>query len=659
MKARMGLVVVSLLAAAGCMGNLDATRGEGTSGGSPAPPGAYPPPAAPTPIPSPTPPAAPPMVAPPPATMPPAQPPQPPSVDPPPAPGCAVSLLPENPPHALSQLLAAPDSRLRVRAQVSGPTAPATPTWKWDVLFDNTTRVAAVLAGSPDVIEFPVLAPGVYRIRAEASPGCYADQTAFAELPEKRVLSYWVRVTPPRGWDLPPQDNITIFVGGSNAPAKTISLDRGVPVRIDPHDANNVAINSFIRVSSPRSAVRFEGHNKDTNTGFSPFLLPQFAYEVLLVPDGPVAPALIYGRPQELVASMFKLDPGIAVSGDIRAGAGVGAPVSGARVLLRSGGLPSTIGITGGAGAFELRARPGTWSGVILPPPDSTLPEAQVQGISLDASAASLRFQWRPPANARLDVTVTEPNGQPTARGIRLRIQAEPGSLPDVGTALVGAQALRASGFLRVDRSTGPGGIATFAVPAGRYQAIAVPPVGSTDLAITTALIEAGTGQPQRITLVRPVVIAGSVLPAGLSSGLQVVAIDAEGSSAGESVSATIDEAGQFSLAVAPGRSYRLQIEPAQERKLPRFFLGGVTATADMRLPDLRIAEGVVFVGTLTFESSLVPGAVVQVFCTGFAPDCVDPDAPQTDAARPVAETISDAAGRFQVHLPDPRSWHL
>ena len=60
--------------------------------------------------------------------------------------------------------------------------------------------------------------------------------------------------------------------------------------------------------------------------------------------------------------------------------------------------------------------------------------------------------------------------------------------------------------------------------------------------------------------------------------------------------------------------------------------------------------------GTLTVEQTLVPGAVIQVYCTGLAPDCVDPAAPQTDAARPVGETVTDADGRFQVHLPDPRS---
>jgi hypothetical protein len=661
MKARTVVAMVLVLAAAGCAGELDGARGaarEPPAAATPppgSPPIGAPPPVTP-PVPAPVPPMAPPVVAPPPAATPPPAP--PPVVEPP----CRVSIVPENPPHLLSELLAGPNSRLRVRAQVSGPAAPAVPAWKWEVLFDNSSRIGPVVAGGPDVIEFPLSAPGSYRVRAEATPGCFTDVIATAASEASRLMSYWVRVTPPRGWDLPPQDNIGIVVGGGNLANKTISLDRGVRVRIDPHDANDIAIGSFIRVSSLASAVRFEGHNKDTNTGFSPWLLPQLSYEVLLVPDGPVAPALIRGRPTELVASLFKIDPGVSVSGEVQSGNGAGTPVTGARVLLRSGGLPSTIGTTSSTGAFQLRARPGTWTAVILPPAGSGLPEAHVDdGIDLGASPAAVRFQWRPLTTANLDVTVTDPSGRNVGQQVRVRIQADPDTLADVGVfQITGGTARRATGFLRLDASTGPDGVASFGnVPAGRYQAVAVPPADATNLAMTTAIVDAGSGQAQRIGLARPVVLTGSVQPAALSTGLQVVALDPDGSSAGEAATATIDEAGQFRLGVVPGRSYRLQIEPAQPRKLPRLFLGAVTATADTRLPEVTLAEGVTFTGTVNVESSLVPGAVIQVYCTGFPPDCVDPAAPQTDAARPVGETITDANGRFQVTLPDPRSWHL
>jgi hypothetical protein len=661
MRARMilGLVVMGL-AAGGCAVNDSLNTGAAgppAAGGAPAPspPVVAPPPTA-TPTPAPMTPA--------PGAMPPAGPapvPAPAPVAPRPAPPpCEVKILPQNPPR-LIELLAGPASRLRVRAQASGPAAPAAPNWRWEVLFENLSPVSHTVAGSADVIEIPLRSSGPYYIRAEAVAGCSSTITAVAASPSDRIATFWLRVSPPRVTGLPAQDT-TIAVGGQYTPAKNIALERGLLVRIDPHDRNDNAIGSFIRVSSPQSTVRFEGHNKNSNTGFVPALLPLLSYDVLVVPDGPVAPALFRSfRPAQLVAPLFTLDPGVAVTGELRAGAGAGVPVAGARVLLRAGSLPSTIGSSDLYGQFELRARSGVlWGAVVLPPPGSSLPEAQLpEVIDIGGSAAPLRFQWRALPSARLDLAVLEPGGQATSRPVRVRIEAVAGSLPDVGSLLIGASApVPASGFLRLESMTGAGGVASFAgVPSGRYLAIAIPPDGATGLAVTSALVEAGSAQTQRIALTRPVTVSGKVFPAVLSAGLRVIALDTETHSPGDLVSTTVDIDGQFVLALPADRSYRLQIEPAQERRLPRLFLGEVTATGNTILPDVIIAEGVTFIGTVTVEQSVVPGAVVQVYCTGLPPDCVDPLAPETDAARPVGETVTGPDGRFQVHLPDPSRW--
>jgi hypothetical protein len=571
-----------------------------------------------------------------------------------------VEILPDNPPRL--ELLSGPDSRLRVRAEVSGPSAPASPSWKWQVLFERVSRVdVAAVAGRTDVVEFPVRSPGAYFIKAEAATDCATEVTASAQSASDRVSSFWVRVTPPRASGLPPQDTI-IYAGGRGAPAKDIVLERGQLVRIDPHDRNDVAISSFIRISSPASTVLFEGHNKDTNMGFQPALLPLLAYDVLVVPDGPIAPILLTGRkPSELVAPLFLLDPGVSVSGDVRAGAGAGTPVAGVRVLMRSGRLPSTIGTSDGDGRFALRARPGQWSAVVLPPAGSALPEAQTSGaIALPDQPASLRFQWKVLPTARLDIAVTEPGGQPASRPVRVRIESEPGALPDVGTFQFESTTLGATGYLRLDVDAAANGVATFTgVPIGRYHVYAVPPLESTDVAVTEGRVEVGTAEPQRIALARPVRISGRVLPVNLSAGLRIIALDTDSGSPGESASAILDAEGRYDLRLAPGRSFRLQIEPAPERNLPRLFLGAVTANADTVLPDVTGTAGITFVGSVTVERTLVPGAVVQVYCTGLPPDCVDPDAPDTDAARPVSETVTTQDGRFQVHLPDPATWPL
>lgn len=76
-------------------------------------------------------------------------------------------------------------------------------------------------------------------------------------------------------------------------------------------------------------------------------------------------------------------------------------------------------------------------------------------------------------------------------------------------------------------------------------------------------------------------------------------------------------------------------------------------------MPELALHPGVSFTGVITAEAAAVPGAVIQVFCIGKAPECVDPDNAQAGGARALDEAVSDREGRFEVHLPDPARWNL
>jgi hypothetical protein len=100
-------------------------------------------------------------------------------------------------------LLSGADSRLRVHAVVSGPAAPANPAWKWQVMFEQSTRVdVTTVNGAPDTVDVPVRSPGSYFIRAEAVPpvlrgGSPTDQDA-AGSSRSRVHLSGARVTPPQ-----------------------------------------------------------------------------------------------------------------------------------------------------------------------------------------------------------------------------------------------------------------------------------------------------------------------------------------------------------------------------------------------------------------------------------------------------------------------------
>jgi hypothetical protein len=580
--------------------------------------------------------------------------------------GCTVSIQPVNPPR-LIDLLAGETARLRVQARAAGAMAPAAPDWQWQVQLGGFSDVAVTrLTTAGDTVEIPLRSEGIYFIRASAGSGCTGQVSASALRPGDRVTTYWARVSPPRTTGLPTQE-ASIEVGGGRPTAKVIALIRGVEVALDPKNDRGEAIRSYIRISSPRTSVRFEGNN--LLQAFRADLHPTFPYDVLIVPEGSEAPVLITGRTAAMLrGDPFMFDPGLAVAGTVQRTEAAGAqPVAGARVYLRAGNLPSSIGQTGATGTFELRARDGAFQVSVLPAVGSGLPEARLpDGTSYlpgsEPNTVELTYAAIGMVAAELPVRTTD--GQRPVAGARVRLDAAPASLGTVGTFRLSpdGREVAAVGALRIEATTGPTGIASFPrLPAGRYRALIVPPAGMADAASTMTTVEVRAGAALApVALVRPVKLSGRLLPVTLSAGLKLLAIEADGPSPGEAVTATVDATGQFVLPMSPGRSYRLQIEPAQERRLPRLFLGPHTAGAgDSFYGELTLFEGVTFVGTVTNGADPVPDAVVQVFCTGAPPDCVDPNAPQLEAARPLAETKAGADGRFQVHLPDPARWDL
>jgi hypothetical protein len=273
---------------------------------------------------------------------------------------------------------------------------------------------------------------------------------------------------------------------------------------------------------------------------------------------------------------------------------------------------------------------------------------------------------------AAVDVMIRSSDGQRPVAGARVRLEAEPASLGTMGNpGIVGSfrlppddREVPAVGALRAEAVTLDTGAASFGrLPVGRYRALVAPPARMTDVATTVTTIEvraATATATATITLVRPVKLTGRLLPAAQWRELKLLAIEADGPSPSEPLVATADAMGQFSFSLAPGRTYRLQIEPAQERKLPRLFLGPHTVgTADSSYGDVTLSEGVPFEGVVASDTAPVPDAVVQIFCTGEAPDCMAPVNPQLDSARPLAETRAGPDGRFRVYLPNPATWEL
>jgi hypothetical protein len=592
-----------------------------------------------------------------------------------PTPTCEVTIRAVRP-LTFDGLPAGPTSRLRVEAVATGPTAPRTPAWQWTVRHQNsgasipTTSVEM----DPAVVEFPLASPGNYLITALATPTCKKDVTATAT--DHPVSRFWLRVIPGTSDDQP-IEGATVDVPAGESVTRDLACGIGTLVSIDPRDATMLqsAVFSYVRITAPGSTVRFEGH---TRTGaFSARLDPALSYDVLVIPDNDVvipdkviAPLLFNGSPSSIAQNQFVLDAGVTVAGQVTSSKG---PVTGARVLLRDGIVPSTTGVTQANGQFDLRVRTGNrFAAVVIPPLHSGLPEARLpagSGLAIydfPPGARVLDFAWDPIATTDLDLTITDSAGAAVKSQVRVRLTSAEGAFAEVGTMTLKVVSAvqpeqrfnyRAGGVVQQDRASDARGAVSFTdVPRGMYNATLSPIDGSA--AITTVPINL-TAAMGRVALsprlARKVSLSGKLLPIKTTAGATVLALDTDADPALPPPSALVDGNGNYVLHVDPGRSYALVMEANPARGLPRTFLRSILAPAkDSVREDLTIPGGLSVSGVVTGARGPVSGALVQAYCIGQPPSCIDPHAPDITTVRPTAEAISDGSGAYRLLVPDP-----
>jgi hypothetical protein len=113
---------------------------------------------------------------------------------------------------------------------------------------------------------------------------------------------------------------------------------------------------------------------------------------------------------------------------------------------------------------------------------------------------------------------------------------------------------------------------------------------------------------------------------------------------------------GTYLLALDPNRTYRLVAQPATGQGLPSYvpLFGFTTGAVNRQLDDHRVPKGVLIQGHVTYAGSSVPGAIVQAFCLGLPPDCVDRNNLAAGSPPAFASAISNANGDYGIYLPDP-----
>jgi hypothetical protein len=622
--------------------------------------------------------------------------------------GCRVNITPAST-TSLLDLIAGPTAVARVQGTIVwGQTQPFVPEWSWLVVrSDGHSITPTTVELDPSQVQFPTSIAARYDIAVSIGQGCVGATHALAAPPPNDYRLYRLRVLPPIDSALgavPYEVDLKIEAGGRPVD-KDVNLASGVPVTFDPSTGPTsplaLAVPSYLRIQSNGSTWTIYGRSS-SQSPFRALLDPQLDYQVLVVPDAsildsqPWPPFLLNkstsnGQRIDATYLAFAADPlalprGIEISGRLSSPDGTveGATISlhayqSSNIVEQAPVLFSTVGRADGYGAYRLWVNPaGLFSVVVTPPQGSLLPIATIdQGIVLDEATGpipSLDFSWAQLASTTLDVAVRLPDGTPAPSGIAVSLEAETGQLATVGTLTLASAGIDggttgftapATGLLRRDATTDRDGHVAFAsLPKARYRFMLVPPSTLPSVAVTTVVVDATAANDTMqttIQLATKVVALGRLLNAGdngasNSAGATIVATDLGHDSTPPVVTSTVAGDGSFYLLLDPHRTYRLVAQPAQGRGLPSYvpLYGFSTGAANTLLDDQRLPMGVLVRGHVSFGGQAVVGAVVQVFCIGLPPDCVDRTNLAAGSPPAYASVITDVNGGYGLYLPDP-----
>ncbi len=578
--------------------------------------------------------------------------------------GCVTTIAPVAPP-SFTGVEAGPGARMRVQGSARGAvTKPLT--WQWTVTFESSSVPIATSAidSIGAIVEFPIEAIGRYQVVAQLAgqPACHTTQVIQTVAPGQMV--YVMRAT---AAGFPVQEERIMLASTDPQPPADFQLQAGIAANLSPQrvDQNGESLASYVRITDPVSALSIDG---DSTKGpvMAP-LLPSLMYDVLIVPTEPYAPDLLNGTPASWPQPV-QLDHGVPVTATTRDSGG--HAVAGARLVLRRGSLPSTVGISDGTGAAGLWARAGTLAAYVEPPIGSGLPTAAVgaasdpatdPGILLDPGVASLDLSmtWDQVTTAALSIHVLAPGGAATGAGARVRAtsQAAPGR---VGTLVAhpagGATVtLVATGSTDVEVVTDATGTAVFsALPLGAYVATIVPasttgaPTAATPAITSTTLTLAAGGLSRNVTLSTKSMLNGTLLPISDSPGTQITAVDRSVTAPGTVVSASVGADGTYQLLVDPGRSYELLAHPPAGGVRGRAVLASSVSDATPTIASATLPIAHAVHGTIVGGSgSGIGGVLVQVFCPSTSSKCLD-------ATFAVADAVTRSDGTFDLALPDP-----
>jgi hypothetical protein len=538
---------------------------------------------------------------------------------------------------AVTPKMAPAPATLSAHANPTGEGGP----WTIDWVVTRDGTMAQFHAVDDTTISIDAPDPGDYHVTATASFNgmtCTSsdDATVTGLGPTQ---AYRLRFTPPPGSGLPRQERVVVMHAGTPLDHQQLALEAAQPVAakvLGPVNGMTAGVAGTVRFVSDAGLDVLAATLPDGT--LSANLLASDRYTVIVVPlvDGIAPKQVAHDLGAAAAAWQFTLDAGVAIGGTVLDENG--QPVTGARVVLSAGSLPSTVGITNAQGLFSVRAEAGSYGVTVQA---DGLPEIHGPALAVDGGAM-LAIALH---GARLPVggKVIGSDGQTAVAGARVWVRSS-AALPGLATVTLGNQTVNADGAVRLSLTSGPdGALPPLLLPAADYDVLVDPPLGPSDGAtqLHFTVAQAATFRlalRQRSELVGTVTDGHAVVP-----GVRVMAIEA--GVTGDAPATMTDMSGSFRLRVDTGVPADLVFDPPRFDDPNRRLLRTHVAIAAGASPgEVALKTGLLFRGTVSPPAgSPLGGALVEAWCLG---PCA------TDSPTGVASTSAD--GTFTLILPDP-----
>jgi hypothetical protein len=502
--------------------------------------------------------------------------------------------------------------------------------------------------GTSVTVSFVAQKSGGYKFTVEGYKGepCFGEGSITVPNPTGAVVQYRLRALPPESSQLVLTDAIVQVIGGTPTSANDIVLSSGTAVNGVLRGPDGSGVPGEVRL------IAMDGPDAVGTTSamgaFTLAVLPSGSYQPLLIPQATtLAPHLGTSTPgADFVGGSFAVGAGATVTGSVVDAKNGNAVVPNARVVLRAGTLPSSVGTSASDGTFTLHAEPQTFA---LSVGADDWPIATVGNVAVPATGTSIAIAYNV---ARYTVAgkVTRADGTTLVAGARVTIASRP--LGTIGSITVGGSAaMPAEGHVvRQVSSDNAGNLPSLLLPRGTYDLIVDPPTGTSE-GLTGISQTVSSAATWNLSLQPKNMLSGKITD-GSGKGIGNVGVQVlEVAGLGAALSTISNGDGTYSLSVDSGAALLVIFSPQADARLAgaKLSLAAGTTEANVKLPPGLAVEGTVSSpGNQRLPSVLVEALCYDCnACRAMGRSCDTPDTPITTA-------FTGQNGEYTLYLPDP-----